>query len=209
MSTDDELLAAWGLGDAAAGEALTRRYYANVLRFFDIRATAQAEDLAQKTFLTCLEKRHNVRTLGSFRSFLFGIARNHLLHHIRAAARRHESAEFEDFADEQPSPSRIVAMYDEQRLLLRAFQTISVDAQQALQLFYWEQLQTSEIASALGIPVSTVTTRISRARKSLLAAIEKLSAVDHQRKSLLGDFERWLASFSGLYVSGTSASGRE
>ncbi len=93
--------------------------------------------------------------------------------------------------------------------LLQTPQQPAVDAQQALQLFYWEQLQTSEIASALGIPVSTVTTRISRARKSLLAAIEKLSAVDNQRKSLLGDFERWLASFSGLYVSGTSASGRE
>ncbi len=202
MPTDDELLAAWGRGETLAGEALTRRHYANVLRFFDIRATAQAEDLTQKTFLTCLEKRQNMRELGSFRSFLFGIARNHLLHHIRGAARRHESSEFDDFANEQPSPSRIVAMYDEQRLLLRAFQTISLDAQQVLQLFYWEQLQTSEIASALGIPISTVTTRISRARKSLLAATEKLAAVEHQRKSLLGDFDRWLASFSGLYVSG-------
>jgi RNA polymerase sigma-70 factor (ECF subfamily) len=201
MPTDAELLEAWGRGDAAAGDALVQRYYDKILRFFDIRAAAQAEDLAQKTFLTCLERRHALRDLTSFRAFLFGIARNHLLHHIRGRAKDSVGGEFEDFASEQPSPSRIVAMYEEQRLLLRALQALSVDAQQILQLYYWEQLQSPEIGAALGIQVSTVTTRLSRARKSLLDAVTRISSREQYRTSLLADFDRWLASFGGLRVA--------
>jgi RNA polymerase sigma factor (sigma-70 family) len=200
MQSDDELLAAWGGGDEAAGQALLARYYTNIVRFFDVRAAADAEDLTQKTFLTCLERRHSLRDGGRFRGFLFGIARNHLLHYIRDRGRRGGGGELDDFASEEPSPSRIVAMYEEQRLLLRAMQLISVDAQMVLQLYYWEYLQVGDIGVALGLPVSTVTTRLARARKSLLDAVGRVAAVERSRVSLVGDFERWLSSFSGLGV---------
>lgn len=205
MQSDDELLAAWGGGDEAAGQALLARYYTNIVRFFDVRAAADAEDLTQKTFLTCLERRHSLRDGGHFRGFLFGIARNHLLHYIRDRDRSGD--ELDDFASEQPSPSRIVAMYEEQSLLLRAMQLISVDAQMVLQLYYWEYLQVGEIGVALGLPVSTVTTRLARARKSLLDAVGRVAAVEPSRTSLVGDFDRWLSSFSGLGVEAPAPRG--
>lgn len=204
MRTDGDLLAAWGTGDEDAGRTLIRRYYTNIMRFFDVRASDEAEDLTQRTFLTCLERRHSVRDARNFRGFLFGIARNHLLHYIRDCVRGSAAHEVDEFASEQPSPSRIVAMYEEQ---LRAMQVVSLDAQIVLQLYYWEHLQVAEIGAALGLPVSTVTTRLSRARKSLLEAVGRVAAVEEPRASLVGDFHQWLSSFSGLKVGTTARDG--
>jgi RNA polymerase sigma factor (sigma-70 family) len=203
MSDDFELLAAWGQGDAQAGDVLARRHYNSVLRFFDLRAPAFADDLTQKTFLTCVTALHNLREHSSFKAFLFGIARNQLLHHIRSQSRAAPTFDFDDVnsRDSAATPSRVVAMYEEQRLLLRALQTIPVDAQAILQMFYWEHMSNREIADALGVPVSTVTTRVSRARQALEKAIAAIPGLDRHRTSLLGGLDSWVVSIAALSLA--------
>lgn len=203
MQDDFELLAAWGRGDSAAGDALARRHYASVLRFFDVRAAAHAEDLTQKTFLTCVTAIQNLREQTSFRAFLFGIARNQLLHHIRSAARAAPTFDFDDInsRDSAATPSRVVAMYEEQRLLLRALQTIPVEAQMILQMFYWEHMSNREIAEALAIPISTVTTKVSRARQALHKAVAEIPGLDRHRASLLGGLDSWVVSIAALNLA--------
>lgn len=204
MRPDFELLDAWGQGDAQAGDALIRRHYASILRFFDLRAPAQAEDLTQKTFLTCTTAVTNLRERTSFRAFLFGIARNQLLHHIRGRSRAAPTLDFDDLrsADPAATPSRVVAMYEEQRLLLRAMQSIPVDAQMILQMFYWEHLSNREIAEALAIPLSTVTTRVSRARQALQKTIAEIPGLERHRSALLEGLDSWVASIASLQLAG-------
>lgn len=203
MPDDFELLAAWGLGDTPAGDALVRRHYAAVLRFFDVRASAHAEDLTQKTFLTCVTAIQHLREHTSFPAFLFGIARNQLLHHIRSASRAAPTFDFDDVnsRDSGASPSRVVAMYEEQRLLLRALQLIPVEAQMILQMFYWEHMSNREVAEALGVPISTVTTRVSRARQALHKTVAEIPGLDRHRSSLLGGLDSWVVSIAALSLA--------
>lgn len=204
MRTDAELVDAWGRGDQDAAQQLVDRYYRSVFRFFDLRVGRAAEDLTQHTFLDCVESRSRLRRAESFRPFLFAIARGILLNHLRSRAVESNVFETGDITTAQdtgPTASRIVARYEEQVLLLRAIQTLDTDTQLLLVLSYWESLKAVEVSAVLGIPVSTVTTRLSRARKKLREAIEALPAVAVHRDSLLHDLERWIQSVPGLDVA--------
>jgi RNA polymerase sigma-70 factor (ECF subfamily) len=84
---DYDLLRRWQQGSHEAADTLTRRYYASIHRFFDLRAPGAADDLTQQTFLGTVEARDGFRRESSFRTFLFGIAHKQLLRHLRHATR--------------------------------------------------------------------------------------------------------------------------
>lgn len=205
MRTDAELLQAWGAGDRGAATELVERYYRPVLRFFDLRVSPAAEDLTQRTFLACVESRERLRQPESFRPFLFAIARGLLLNHLRTRtveANVFETGDISTALDPGPTASRIVARSEEQVLLLRALQTLDADTQSLIVLFYWEGLKTSEISVVLGVGVSTLTTRLSRARKALQDAIVAMPALPRHRDALITDLDGWLASVNTLELAG-------
>lgn len=207
MRADAELVEAWGRGDQQAAQELVDRYYRSVFRFFDLRVGPSAEDLTQRAFLGCVESRDRLRSASSFRSFLFSIARNLLLNHLRSRtveSNVFETGDISTAPDPGPTASRIVARFEEQTLLLRAMQALDVDTQQLLVLFYWEGLKAKELAAVLGAPVSTMTTRLSRARKSLRETIERLPAIDAHRTSLLGNLDGWIQSVPTLEIQSTT-----
>ena len=205
MRSDAELLESWAQGDHAAATELVGRYYRSVFRFFDLRVGWLAEDLTQRTFLACVESRSRLRRADSFRPFLFAIARGLLFNHLRTRtveANVFETGDVSAAADPGPTASRLVARHEEQTLLLRALQTLDVDTQLLLVLFYWEGSSTTEISSVLGVGVSTLTTRLSRARKALRDTIETLPAVDVHRAALLGNLDEWIQSVAALELRG-------
>ena len=115
--------------------------------------TSAVEDLAQRTFLACLEAADRIREDGSFRAYLFGIARKVLLQHF-ARVRRDGNPPDPAVASADAlgaSPSRVIAQREEQRLLLRALRKIPLDLQIAIELFYWEELSIAEIAARCGV----------------------------------------------------------
>ena len=176
-SPDDfELIRGWRSGDQLARDALFSRHYGRIRRFFDVKVPAAAEDLTQQTFLACIELVDQIEKPGSFKAFVFSIARHRLLRYLRSARRTEGPSPIESFADSATSPSGIVARNKEHWLLLRAMERLPTDLRIALELFYWEDMRSSEIAQVLRIPLSTVTTRISRARTRLRSIVEELSA---------------------------------
>ncbi|MFY0540440.1 RNA polymerase sigma factor [Nannocystis pusilla] len=93
-ASDSQLLTAWRGGDQAAGEALFARHFASIARFFRNKIHGDIEELIQRTFLGCLEGQQRFSGEGSFRGFLFGIARNVLYNQCgrtTATARRSTS----------------------------------------------------------------------------------------------------------------------
>ena len=196
MRDDLELLQAWAAGDQAAGDALVARHYASVRRFFDTKVSAVAEDLTQRTFLECTRARERFRGEGSFRAYLFGIARRQLFTFLRD----HDRADaFESFAAAGPpstvaTPTGLIAAREEQRLVLRAFQELSEEQQVAIQLYYWEEMTVAEIATVLELSVTAVTSRLARARSAMRAWVEQLELRPATRASLLADFETWTRS---------------
>lgn len=204
MRSDGELVEAWGQGDPAAARELVDRHYTSVLRFFDLRVGPAAEDLTQRTFLSCVEHRTRLRNSDSFRPFLFAIARGLLFNHLRSRtveSNVFETGDIDTAADPAATASRIVAQCQEQVLLLRAMQALDADVQTLLVLFYWEGLKVAELSEVFGAGVSTITTRLARARKALQETIGGLPAVSASRESLLRDLEAWIQSVPALEVS--------
>ncbi len=187
---DEELLAAWRAGDRGAGEQLFERYYEPVARFFLPTPDAGAE-LIQPTFLACIEGAAKFRGEGSFRSFLFAIAYRQLCRHYRdRKGERIDLAEV-SVAAMDPSPSQILIEGEELKLLLAGLRRIPVDCQVVLELLYWEQLTTVEMAAVLEIPEGTVKSRLRRGRALLRAAIEALASSPDLAGSTLMGLESW------------------
>ncbi len=192
-ATDFDLLDAWVEGDADAGDALCRRYYASVLRFFELRSAA-AEDLAQRTFLAAVEGRRRFRHDGSFRSYLFSIAHKQLLKlFAKQQSEERRRTRFGDESERTTTVSALMARRQEQRILLAVLSTLKEAEQTIIMLHYWEQLSSREIGEVLEIPTSTVTTRLSRARDTLRARVEKL-ATGRAGQNALHDLEGWTRS---------------
>jgi RNA polymerase sigma factor (sigma-70 family) len=194
---DLELLQRWQGGEREAGNLLMARHYDAIHRFFELKVPRAADDLAQRCFLAAIEGLARFRGEGSVRAYLFGIARRLLLHHLRDGGRQLRVIGFGDAdkVDSGPTPSRVVARQEEQRVLLRALDELSPDQQMALQLFYWEELSNREIGEVLEIPVSTVTSRVARARDQLRRVVAELPATSAKARARVdADIEGWTRS---------------
>jgi RNA polymerase sigma factor (sigma-70 family) len=176
-ASDAELYRAWADGDRRAGAELIDRHIATVNRFFANKtgAAGEAEDLVAMTFERCAKSLGRFRGDSSFRSYLLAIALNVL----RDELRKHQpqrAFETSSIADLSPTPSRVVADRQEQRLLLAGLRAIPLEYQLALELSFFEDLSRQETADILGIPPGTVASRIRRGRELLCKAIARLTS---------------------------------
>lgn len=193
--SDGELVQAWKAADSRAGEALFERYYNAVARFFFNKTDeASAQDLIQKTFLTCIESLHRLQSLESFRGFLFTIAYRVLCKHYEGRARERGQVDISELSVQDlalRSPTQMFAEREEQKLLLRALRSIPLESQVVLELVYWEKMTAIEVAAVMAIPEGTAKSRVRRGRQLLEEAMAKLSASEELRRSTLDNIERW------------------
>lgn len=199
-ASDLELLERWRAGDDHAGEALFERHFEALYRFFCNKVGREVDDLVQETFLGCVKAKDRFRGDSSFRTFLFAVARNQLLklrdRHARTADKQDDFQETR-VADLDASPTQLAVEHEEQALLLRALRRLPIDLQIAIELFYWEGLQSKDIAVVLDIPHGTVRSRLRRGRTLLREIVEQLAESPQLQESTLADFEGWLRSIQG------------
>ncbi|MBC8074350.1 MAG: RNA polymerase sigma factor [Deltaproteobacteria bacterium] len=198
--TDEQLLTAWRAGDHDAAEQLMRRHFAVVYRFLRNKLPDEVEEVAQRTFLACVESADRFRGESSFRGYLLGIARKQLMLALR---RKHRAAkvfdpermsmhELDDAA--VPSPTGVLARQQSERVLLLALRRLPLDFQITLELFYWEELPIADIAVVLEIAVGTVKSRMNRARTMLRAQIETIAAAPALAHETITEFGDWIAA---------------
>ncbi|MBB5938023.1 RNA polymerase sigma factor [Streptomyces zagrosensis] len=166
-------------GDPAAFaglfDAYARSVYNHAYRLTGNWSTA--EDVVSLTFLEAWRLRGTVDAEGSsLRPWLLGVATN-TVRNTRRAARRHTAAMSRlppqaaerDFADE------VASRIDDSELLAdveTALEALRRPEREVLALCVWAGLDYASAAEALGVPVGTVRSRLSRARKKLAAAVD-------------------------------------
>ena len=177
-SSDAELLEQWRNGDRKAGQALFRRYYETLERFFINKVPGDIADFVQETLRRCLEGRDRIADGSKFRSYLFSVAHNVLRNHFRNKVRHGIALDLDEVTVQElaPGPRSVLAERDEQRLLLQALRTIPVTDQVILELRYWEALTDPEIAEVLGVPLGTAKGRMNRARRRLETKLRALTS---------------------------------
>jgi RNA polymerase sigma-70 factor (ECF subfamily) len=180
QDSDATLLAAWRDGDQRSGTLLFRRHFAAVRRFFRNKVGPDdVEDLVQRTFVGLLEAAPRFRGDSSVRVLVFSIARNQLYKFLRDRGRRLARQVDLGVSSVQAlglSPSSVVAAGQRESIVQEALQRISVDHQLVIELHYWEELPTDDIAAILEIAPTTVRTRLFRARAALDEALQELRA---------------------------------
>ena len=174
------------IADRGAFEKSFEEDFPAVHRFISRRVgTALADDLAAETFAIAFRRRHDFDARkGSLRSWLFGIAVNLLRSHWRAEQHQLEldarlAVDAELRQDLSMSDERLSASLIGPRIAA-ALAELVAEQREVLLLHVWAELSHDEIASALGVPVGTVRSRLWRSRASL-------------RERLRGfDFELWV-----------------
>ncbi|MET7692234.1 RNA polymerase sigma factor [Streptomyces sp. NPDC005483] len=144
-----------------------------------------AEDVMSATFMEAWRRRDSIEADGgSLRPWLLGIATNVSRSHgrgnrrYRAAASAAASAGVAEVADHA---EEIAGRVDDRRRIaatLTALASLRRPEREVLVLCLWEGLEYADAARALGIPVGTVRSRLSRARGRL----RKLAEVELARK---------------------------
>jgi RNA polymerase sigma-70 factor (ECF subfamily) len=163
-------------GDADAfGEVFDE--HAAVVYRHAVRVTgdwATAEDVVSMTFLEAWRLRHRLLPDGdSLRPWLLGIATN-VLRNTTRAARRHRRAlakvpareTVPDFAEDLVAQ---LATTEQLAVVRRALARLRPAERDVFTLYVWAGLDYAATAEALGVPVGTVRSRLSRARTRLRA----------------------------------------
>jgi len=169
--TDEQLMAAFSRGSTEAFSELFSRYKQPVFGFFRRRVAdpAQAEELAQETFLAILRASSRYEPRSLFRAYLYAIGFKILQAHRRKTAFRATFLGAATGFREPASP----ATADTELFMRQAVGKLERLDREILMLREFEQLSYAEIAELLRLPVNTVRSRLFRARvalRDLLAA---------------------------------------
>ena len=164
-ASDEQLMAAFAGGSKDAFAELFSRYKQPLYGFFRRRVAdrAQAEELAQETFLAVLRASSRYEPRALFRTYLYAIGFKVLGAHRRKAAFR---ATFLGTTAGGAEPAFQNAM-DAEVWLRQAVGKLERWDREILLLREFEQLSYAEIAELLSLPVNTVRSRLFRARMAL------------------------------------------
>jgi RNA polymerase sigma-70 factor, ECF subfamily len=176
--SDAALAASAVSGDAGAFEMIMRRHYAAVWRvaFLSVREETAAEELAQDTFLRAYGALAGWRGEASLRTWLATICRRLCID--RARLKQLETVtppEFEAVAGSRSDTEALADRFDLQTALDR----LPADDREAFLLVHHYGYSSFETAALLGIPASTVRSRVGRARQRLAAALSVERVTSH------------------------------
>jgi RNA polymerase sigma-70 factor (ECF subfamily) len=179
---DGEAIAA-SLADPPAFGVIFERHFGVIHGYLRRRLDRQlADELASQTFLVAFDRREHFdpRRLDS-RPWLFGIATNLARNH-----RRREIRELRAMAELTPDAvlgiDGVESRVDAERmrgLLAQALADLPSKEADVLLLLVWAELDQPEIADALAIPLGTVKSRLSRARRRLQAGLRLASPAEN------------------------------
>jgi RNA polymerase sigma-70 factor (ECF subfamily) len=135
----------------------------------------EAEDLVQETYVKALKGFSSFELGTNFKAWIFRILRNTFLNSrtgLKAATLPLDTQD-EDPAlpVENETPETILIDRASQRVLQEAIQELPVRYREVLLLCEVEEMSYQEIAATLTIPIGTVMSRLSRARRSLRSAV--------------------------------------
>lgn len=171
-------------GDLDALAELISRYQNRLYRYLLrlVHQPAEAEDLFQQTWLRVVEKIRSFDPNRSFDSWLFTLARNLAIDHLRRVHPRSLDEPVSDDAAGETAASQLaskeplvfdrIAASERAKRLMDVMSGLPVIYREVLALRFEEEMKIEEIAQVVGAPLSTVKTRLRRSLGQLRRALE-------------------------------------
>lgn len=185
-----ELVERAAKGDFSAFEELIQLYKQSLWKFVYrlLNNAEDANDVIQQILIQVYRGLPGLENSARFRSWLFMIARNKSLDHLRKRPSlpfsslrgnksygedEEEESPLQLYADPAPLPDEVVEQQETQRLLLEAIEQLPEKPKQVVLLRYSTDLSFAEIGDTLGINENTVKTLFRRAKDQLRAYIKQ------------------------------------
>jgi RNA polymerase sigma-70 factor (ECF subfamily) len=140
--------------------------------------TVQAEDAAQETFLRVYTKLNTYNHDRKFSSWVLSIASHYCIDQLRR--RRYQMISWDDLPPwrwlptPDPEPEETVLANEAHETLHALLDTLPSDYRAAIILRYWHEMSYEEIAETLNVTVSTIKSRLFRARQTVMKQSESL-----------------------------------
>src|SRR5690606_23535549 len=186
-SLDSDLVERVQRGDKHAFDLLVRKHQARVAVLVSryVYDSAEVEDVVQEVFVKAYRALDGFRGDSAFYTWLYRIAVNTAKNHLVASARRPpgQDIDADDIVNtdagsrlhENESPERTMMTRQMAAVIDRTLRAMPDELREAITLREIEGMSYEEIAVAMGCPIGTVRSRISRAR----------DAIDRELKELL------------------------
>ena len=181
--SDGQLLSRIAAGDERAFEALFERHGEAVRRHLQrmLRARGAADDVLQEVLLRVWTRAGQWHGQGAAAGWIFRIATNLALNHLRSERRRRTLPQppvrlDEDDEDLTPGwmmdaaalgPDAVLELAEQRDLVRRHIADLPEEKREAIRLVYQEEMDIAEAAEAMGVPPGTVKSRLHYARKDL------------------------------------------
>jgi len=171
---DEALMERLRGGDAGAFGELIGRHLGAVAGFAYrmVGNAAEADDIAQETFLRLWRNRAVWEPRAQLRTWLFRVARNLCVDRFRR--REVVTDEFPELADERRSASGEVQQRQVERIVAGALAALPERQRAAIGLVYYEGLSNIEAADVLGVSVEAIESLLARARRNLRESLRDL-----------------------------------
>jgi len=168
---DEILILEYRAGDLGALEQLIARWQARI--YWYIATTLQdrdaAWDVSQETWLAAIQGLGKRRLVQNFAAWLYGIAHNKAISHLRKKGRldRHEGTLPEAVEDRPAEADDPVGVAEDAQLVHGCLHRLPLAQREALSLFYLDDLSLAEIARILDVPQGTVQSRLHYGRTKM------------------------------------------
>jgi RNA polymerase sigma factor (sigma-70 family) len=181
--TDEQLIQWVADGDPSCLATLFERHHRAVYQYLLqlLRDRALCEDLVQDVFLKVLRKAGHFRGDGTFKGWLFNIARNIAFDELRKAKRRDTDSFDEDIMEpqmtDQRSAEQDAAGKQKVKLVLQAMAKLPAAVQEVIWLGRFEFDSYEELGQALRCNAGTARVRMHRAMEQLKSTYISLYGV--------------------------------
>ena len=183
--SDEELMLAYGAGDAAAFDALYARHKGGVYRYLlrQCRLPGVADELFQDVWMNLIRARASYAPTARFTTWLYRLAHNRMVDHFRASGHltlvssddeAHEDAVIALPAARATEPAARAENRELGERLRAALSTLPPAQREAFLLQQEAALSLSEIAELTGVGVETVKSRLRYAMAKLRAELADL-----------------------------------
>ena len=163
-------------GDFGSFEELAMPLFAKLYNFAHwlTQDRAAAEDLVQETYMKALRGFSSFQQGTNFRAWMYKILRNTFLttqSGLKAWASVSLDSDHDDDKVAEPAvsetPESVLLARVQQETIQNALENLPVKFREIVLLCDLEEMSYQEIGETLGIPIGTVMSRLSRARKAM------------------------------------------
>lgn len=172
---DLALLRRLGAGDRTAMKALYEAHSDALHRFLASRLgdAFEAADVAQETFLEIWRRPSGFEGRSSFRTWLFGVARNKAIDRIRKSRRTFVAEPDDRAADDAPNPEDVAVAASDAARVRACIAKLSDAHRSAIHLAFYGEFRYEQIAEIEKAPVGTIKTRILHAKRLLMHCLQR------------------------------------